>query len=533
MLHIVAGLIAGLGLFFYGLHTLTEHFKVLGGYRLRRAISEGTKHPLSGVAWGGVLVGLTQSTTANVFVLIGMTRAGLLSLRQALPIVIGTNLFAGTIVYLLVFDIDTAVLLILGVTALIATNDRMSRYRHSFGAIFSLTLIFFGLGLMEQSVAPLAETDWFNQLLTKSANAYFVLFIVGTLLAALVQSGLAVSVIAISFYSIDLLTLPALTMVVYGANFGASVLTLLLSWNLVGRAKQISFYHIAYNVLGAVILLILFYVEQSTGTPMIQAAIETLSSDAGTQGALFYIAFNALPGLVLLMFLRISAVWLDRLYPETLSEEISKPRYLTGPIEQDPAGQIDLAALEQGRLVDLFSNMLDAERTTGDKTLASNYQDAYDNLAARVKNTLSHLSLSNQLATTDLERLAQLQTIQDSLDAAVETLKQLTGELQLLRQQMLYQSFADSTVEGIDTIVLTLAEVVKSKDNDEAMLLNTISSNTNNCIANIRKHHLEQEKQVPLKDRSNLLAATGTTERMIWQLGKLSQQFMNYSTNLK
>ena len=533
MLQIAAGLIAGLGLFFYGLHSLTGHFKVLGGYKLRRTIAEGTKHPLAGVGWGGVLVGLTQSTTANVFVLIGMTRAGLLSLRQALPIVIGTNLFAGTIVYLLVFDIDTAVLLILGVAALVAVNDRLRRYRHLFGAVFSLTLIFFGLGLMEQTVAPLAETEWFNQLLAKSSNAYLLLFLVGTLLAALVQSGLAVSVIAISFYSVDLLTLPALTIVIYGANFGASVLTLLLSWNLVGRAKQISFYHIAYNFLGAVMLVTLFYGEQLSGLPMIQAVVESISSDPGTQGALFYIIFNALPGLVLFAVLGKSADLLERVYPETICEEVSKPRYLTTSLDEDPEGTLDLIALEQGRLVELISSMLETERGQGDEATAVGYHEAYENLSTTVNNTLSQLSLSSQLTAAGLERLAGLQNIQTGLDKTVESLTQLSSELSQLKRQDQYRDFAASTIEGLDIIILTLAELMKSNTREDANLLEKITSHTNSGIASVRKRHLEQDNLVPIQDRSIMLAVTGTTERMIWQLGDLGQMFTRYSAALK
>ena len=110
MLPVIGALVAGLGLFFVGLNFLTEHLKMLSGRRLRERIATWTKRPLMGVLWGGVFIAITQSTAATMFILISMLRAGMVTVAQSLPMIIGVNVAAGLIVLILVFDIKIAIL---------------------------------------------------------------------------------------------------------------------------------------------------------------------------------------------------------------------------------------------------------------------------------------------------------------------------------------------------------------------------------------------------------------------------------------
>ena len=95
MFLVIATLLAGLGLFFVGLKLLTENLKLLSGRRLRENISVWTRNPFFGLAWGGLFITITQSAAAATFIIIGMLRAGMLNVKQILPILIGMNCFAG------------------------------------------------------------------------------------------------------------------------------------------------------------------------------------------------------------------------------------------------------------------------------------------------------------------------------------------------------------------------------------------------------------------------------------------------------
>ena len=154
MISVLASLIAGLGLFFVGLHFLTEHLKMLSGRRLRQRIAALTKHPPQGIFWGGVLISITQSTAATTFILIGMMRSRMMNMRQALPILVGTNMLAWVIVLVLVFDIKAAIFFVLGLAGFIYTSDKARSWRTLAGAVFGIALLFLGLSTMQAGVAP-------------------------------------------------------------------------------------------------------------------------------------------------------------------------------------------------------------------------------------------------------------------------------------------------------------------------------------------------------------------------------------------
>jgi phosphate:Na+ symporter len=232
---VAASLVAGLGLFFVGLYFLTEHLKMLSGRRLRERIATWTKNPVMGVMWGGVFIAVTQSTAATMFILISMLRSGMMSVRQILPIIIGVNMVAGVIVLVLVIDIKVAILFLLGITGIVYTNDKARAFRTVAGALLGISMLFLGLNTMQAGVAPLAQTEWFEGLLQWTQGNYILGFIIGAAMSFVVQSSLAIVVLTIAFQSAGLFSLAESIMVVYGANVGSSILSLVLSSSMAGQ----------------------------------------------------------------------------------------------------------------------------------------------------------------------------------------------------------------------------------------------------------------------------------------------------------
>jgi phosphate:Na+ symporter len=239
MLPVIGALVAGLGLFFVGLNFLTEHLKMLSGRRLRERIATWTKRPLMGVLWGGVFIAITQSTAATMFILVSMLRAGMVTVAQSLPMIIGVNVAAGLIVLILVFDIKVAILFLLGLAGIVYTRDKARGLRAAAGAVFGISLLFFGLNTMQAGVAPLAETEWFESALQWTKGSYLLGFAIGVGLSFLVQSSLAVVVLTIALQQSGLFSLSESIMIVYGGNVGSSVLSLVLSASMSGQSKQI------------------------------------------------------------------------------------------------------------------------------------------------------------------------------------------------------------------------------------------------------------------------------------------------------
>ncbi len=204
---IIASLLAGLGLFFYGMALLTDLLKQFSGKSLREKIVQWTDKRLQGLLWGGVLIAITQSTAAATFILIGMMKSGMMTVKKSMPMIIGFNMFAGLIVFILVIDIKTFIFLVIDISALLFTSDRAYKFKNISRAILGMAFLFLGLITMQNGVAPLATEPWFKDTIEYAQGSYFLAFFIGTALTILVQSSLAVIVFGIAFERAGLLSM--------------------------------------------------------------------------------------------------------------------------------------------------------------------------------------------------------------------------------------------------------------------------------------------------------------------------------------
>ena len=511
----IASLLAGLGLFFVGLYFLTEHLKMLSGRRLRNRISAWTRSPFMGVLWGCVFIAITQSTAATMFILIGMMRSGMMTVRQSLPVIIGLNVGTGIVVLILVIGLKVAVLFLLGIAGIVYTNDRARAFRTVAGALLGISMLFLGLETMQEAVAPLARTEWFEELLEWGSGSYLLGIAIGAALSFFVQSSLAIVVLTIAFQKAGLFSLAESIMVVYGANIGSSFLSLALSWSLTGQSKQIAMYQTAYNFVGAIILIPAFYLEILGGVPLIKALTEWITTDDGGQIATVNLLFNALPGVALFVVLGPCAKLLERFWPETAIEQASKPKYIYDRATEDPDSALDLIELEQIRLIEFLSVAFDTQRKEESRTKLPDYQESFKALEGIVRETISDLSIRRKLTPESYDRLNHLLNLQHCLEATSEAIGGLSKEFQALRQSHSGARFVESAVEGLDAIVLSLLDFARERSEEDALLLAAITSEDGNGMKDVRSAYLAEESGLDVAERIRLLAAANYCERLI------------------
>ena len=523
---VFASLLAGLGLFFVGLFFLTEHLKLLSGRRLRECIAKWTKNPVMGVLWGGVFIAVTQSAAATMFILISMLRSGMMGVRQILPIIIGINMVAGLIVLVLVIDIKIAIFFLLGIAGIVFTNDKARAFKTIAAVFLGISMLFLGLNTMQEGVAPLTQAVWFEELLQWTKGNYILGFIIGAAMSFLVQSSLAPIVLTIAFQTAGLFSLAGSIMVVYGANVGSSILTLVLSSSMTGQSKQVAMYQTAYNFVGAIILVPLFYLEIHGGYPLIKAIAEWITTSGGGQIATVNLLFNSLPSVVMFVLIGPTASLYERLWPETLEEQASKPKYIHDKATEDPDSALDLIELEQIRLIEFLSTSLDTQREGGTPSMLAAYQEAFKTLGGIIRETISDLSARQQLTPEIYERLDILLNIQHLLESASESVGGLSKNFQALRGSSHGARFVGSAVEGLDIIVLSLLDVTNERSEEDAALLNTITSEDGNGTKAVRSAYLAKESGLDTSQRMRLLAAANHCERLIWLFGNMGQNYM-------
>lgn len=515
---------AGLGLFFFAMHFLCVNLKRLADQKLKRRIARLTATAPAGLSVGMLMIVLTQSGTAAVFLLVGLVRAGMMTLRQVQPVILGLNLGAGLIVLFLTLDIRVAVSLLIGVSGILYAFGARHR-EHVAGAAIGVGLLFLGFQIMRDAATQIETQAWFVHFVEVTAGAPLMAFLVGMVLTIFAQSSIAVAAVMIVFLQSGLFELQDGIMFVFGANIGSSVLMLLLSANLSGVQRQVALYKLGFNAISAMILLPVMYVEAATGWPLIVALVSQLSTDAGTQVALAYVLFNALPVPILLMLLGPTADLLQKISPETRAESGAKPKHLLQPCQEPPSVAQRLAELEIVQLLRQCSEAFSAMRSNrGLKDLHANLESAAA-LHRIIEEALKDIASDRSLTPSEHGRVDLLVRILYLTQGMRDALDGLGAEVICLRKTRPDLWFADSAVEGLDAILGVLISVARDRNRDTLEVLSRLTSAKGNGINAIKVAYLGDEHCLKDEDRGRLLNAMNLCERLIWLFGEVGRTY--------
>ena len=347
----VANVAGGLGLFVAGMWFLTENLKTLASWRLRRAATRWTASPGTALLWGALGGAVTQSMSALTFIVVSTLRSGLITTRTALTLILGANVGVTTLVLVVTLEVRTVALYVLALAGLAIASAPLSRFRPIAASCLGGAFIVLGLVLLKDGAAPLAAQPWFAGLLAGSAHSLLLAFLVAAALTAMVQSSSAVCVIGISLASVGALSVDQTIMVIYGACLGSSASIYLLSLGLTGRSRQVAMYMVGYNVVVCAVLVPVLYAELYLGVPLMKAAVLATSLSLDQQLALVFVALSVLPLPPMLAALGRSVATLERLWPTSQADALSRPLYIHERASVDVDSALGLIDLEQKRAV--------------------------------------------------------------------------------------------------------------------------------------------------------------------------------------
>ena len=360
MSDLLAGLAGGLGLFIAGMWLLTENLKTMANYRLRQAAIRWTSNRYSALLWGCVAGGVTQNMTALTFITVGVLRAGMISTAGALAVILGGCIGSSLLVLIVTLDVKVLALGLLGISGIAAASETLAKHRPLAASLFGGGLLLFGLTVLQEAAAPFAEQAWFQAMLEHTGHSMELAFAIAAVLTFVIQSPNAICIFGIGLLGAEALTVEQTLMVFYGAGIGSGGLLYLLSGGLAGRSRQIAMYMVLYDVLTSVVLVPLLYLELHFGVPLVVALLERLPFGAEMNLAVFYILTSLLALPLLLGTVDLCAAALERRWPSSLSDALSRPRFIHGP----GAGEDPLARVRQehARVVHNLAVYFDAVR---------------------------------------------------------------------------------------------------------------------------------------------------------------------------
>ncbi len=191
IMKVVLGLAGGLAIFLYGMSTMSGSLQEAAGERMRSILAAVTKNPIMGVLAGAFATAVLQSSSATTVMVIGFVSARLMSLRQAIPIVMGANIGTTITAQIIAFKLSDYILLFVAVGFLVMTLARGERMKLSGRAIFGFGLLFVGIETMGSVMKPLAESPVFTEMIAQVAGVPVLGVLAGTVMTLVVQSSSA------------------------------------------------------------------------------------------------------------------------------------------------------------------------------------------------------------------------------------------------------------------------------------------------------------------------------------------------------
>jgi phosphate:Na+ symporter len=263
MLKVLIGTLGGLGLFILGMKMMTDGLQMSAGKRIKTILGAVSSNRVIGCLTGAGVTAMVQSSSATTVMLIGFVSAGLMSLQQAVGVILGANVGTTVTAQLIAFKLSALALpaIALGVGLKFFSRRKQTRYVGE--VILGFGLLFFGMTVMKQGLAPIRSDPMFLDFFTKfdpsSAGGLLLCVAVGAVLTIMVQSSSATIGLTMTLASQGLLDFPGAMALVLGENIGTTItaeLATIGSANV--NAHRAARAHTMFNVIGVSIMLMIF-----------------------------------------------------------------------------------------------------------------------------------------------------------------------------------------------------------------------------------------------------------------------------------
>lgn len=344
----------GVALFLYGIKLLSASLQNLAGDKLRQLLGELTKTPLRGIIVGIIVTVLIQSSAGTTVMTVSFVNNGLLSLQQALGLIMGANIGTTVTAQLLAFNIDTLALplIFVGVFSSMLISKKQMAYLAS--GMIGLGLVFMGMQTMKTASHIISQHK--DLLLFLSKNPLTGV-LAGIILTALIQSSAATIGLTIAVASQGLITLDMAIPIILGDNIGTTLTAIVVSLNASRPAKQAALGHVLFNLIGTVIFLTLL--------PFYRTIILATSPDIGRQIANAHTIFNVLNTIIFFPFVSLLAKFISKLVPLRPEDKPEDVMYLDPKlISISSASAVEAVKDELLHMGDIIHRMFDLIRET-------------------------------------------------------------------------------------------------------------------------------------------------------------------------
>lgn len=298
----------GLGVFLYGISLMGDSLKAIAGNKLKLIIEKSTNTPLKGMLIGFIITALIQSSSGTTAITVGLVRAGLMTLPQAIGIILGANIGTTMTSFLVTLNLKAYALPIIAIGSLLSFFGTKKKVKQLGGVLLGFGMLFYGLDVMGTALKTMKDFDVFKNLMASTGQWPVLGVVVGAVVTAIIQSSSATTAILQELYTTGTLQLIGALAILLGNNIGTTITAVLASIGGSITAKRTALAHVLFNVIGSLLFLILI-----VPYARLIGWIESTYYAQYSTGAIFWghIIFNTVNAFIFL-FLVDQLVWIVR-----------------------------------------------------------------------------------------------------------------------------------------------------------------------------------------------------------------------------
>ncbi|UCF73816.1 MAG: Na/Pi cotransporter family protein [Deltaproteobacteria bacterium] len=455
--------LGGLGLFIFGMRIMSDGLKKVAGKKLRIVLSAVSSNRLVACTTGTVVTAMIQSSSATSVMLVGFVDAGLMTLTQAVGVVLGANIGTTVTAQLIAFNISNYALPVIAVGVLLRFFFASRKWQQWGEVLLGFGMLFYGLATMKAGLAPLKHEPAFTAFLTRfqaqDLNEILLCVLAGTALTMAVQSSSATVGITMALASQGLLSFEGSVAMILGENIGTTITAQLASIGSNVNARRTAMAHTLFNVLGVILIISIFpyfvnaviYLTSNllpVGSPDLLLGGEKpfISRHIANAHTLFNV-INAILFLFILPYLVKIAIWLTPRGKREYLDEIYHIKHLDRRYLDSPEVALVQAKQEIVRMGEVAQTMFDEVisslkiRNSKKLTIWRDREDVLDNLQKEIIDFLVNVMQQNIIVEeskeiTSLMRMSNnIERIGDEMEDIAEAIETVIADKFYFSQQ--------------------------------------------------------------------------------------------------
>jgi phosphate:Na+ symporter len=509
--------LGGLGMFIFGMKIMSEGLQKVAGKKMRQILKMVSDNRFVGCGVGAAVTGIIQSSSATTVMLVGFVDAGLISLTQAVGVVIGANIGTTITAQLIAFKITAYALPAIAVGALLKFFIGRRKWIYVGDVLLGFGFVFYGLATMKMGFSPLREDELFLSFFTKfqsqTVGSLLLCVSVGAALTMILQSSSATVGITMALAVKGLLDFEASVALILGENIGTTITAQLASIGASTNARRTANAHTFFNVFGVLIIILIFpyflnLVSYITGNIMhygppnalINGEMPNVERYIANSHTLFNVV-NAVVFLLVLPYLVKVAVWLTPHKEEDVKfDELRHIKYLDTKFINTPSVALTRARAEiirMGKAVQtMYDDVINSIETRKIKDLSKwrKREDTLDILQKEITQFLVQV-MQQPIMSEESREIAALTRMTNNLERSGDEVENIAELMEELIEQNLY--FSDGGMRDYEKIatevrnfIIFVVDAIRNDDREIVQRALEFEKTINKMREEMKGNHL-------------------------------------------